>query len=103
MIGITEIIFSFIIFCVIWFLVFKFKLIYDEKSKLRNINERLEKQDIKVPELLLDIKGHNKEVANKIQEEKEKKEAAIKEKKAAKKPGFLGKLNLFKKKGVKKE
>lgn len=103
MIGVTEIIFSIIIFCVIWFLVFKFKLLYDEKSKIRNINERLEKQDIKVPELLVEMKGHNDKIAAKIQEEKEKKEAAIKEKKAAKKPGFLGKIKFFKKKGVKKE
>jgi len=103
MIGITEIIFSFIIFCVIWFLVFKFKLIYDEKSKIRNINERLEKQDIKVPELLADMKGHNTKIANKIQEEKQKKEEVAKQKKADKKPGFLGKIKFFKKKGVKKE
>lgn len=81
MIGVTEIIFSFIIFCVIWFLVFKFKLLYDEKSKIRNINERLEKQNIQVPELLSKMKGHSEEVTKIREEEKQKKEAAIKKSK----------------------
>lgn len=103
MIGITEIIFSGIIFCVIWFLIFKFKLIYDEKSKLRNINARLEKQDIKTPELLAELKGHSDSITRQLQEKKEKEEEAKKQKKEDKKPGFLGKINFFKKKGVKKE
>ena len=100
MIGITEIIFSGIIFCVIWFLIFKFKLIYDEKSKLRNINARLEKQDIKTPELLAELKGHSDSISKQLQEQKEKKEAELKQKKQDKKPFFKG---FFKKKGVKKE
>jgi len=100
MIGITEIIFSGIIFCVIWFLIFKFKLIYDEKSKLRNINARLEKQDLKAPELLAELKEHSDSRNKQLEEQKEKEEAK-KQKKEDKKPGFFKRFS--KKKGVKKE
>jgi len=84
MIGLPEIIFSVIIFCVLWFIIFKFKLIYDEKSKLRNINARLEKQDFKAPELLADMKGHNELISKQI-EEKERIEREKKENKPKKK------------------
>lgn len=47
MIGITEIIFSIIIFALIWYAIFKFKLIY-EKKKINNkerILKRIEEQN----------------------------------------------------------
>jgi len=47
MIGIAEIIFSIIAFCVSWFLIFKFRLLWLEKNKYKNIVEKMEKQEKK--------------------------------------------------------
>ena len=45
MIGVAEIIFSLFMFCMLWFVIFKFKLMYDKKKKLKNIPEKIEKQN----------------------------------------------------------
>lgn len=42
--GVT-LIFALIMFCVIWFLIYKFKLIIAEKKKVKNIKEKIEKQE----------------------------------------------------------
>lgn len=56
--GIVELIFSIIIFCIIWVLIFKFKLILDEKRKLKNIDKKIEGQDIKT-DLIDELKKVN--------------------------------------------
>jgi len=99
MIGIIEIAFSTVMFCVIWFLIFKFKLMISEKKRFKNMFERIEKQDVKT-DLINEIKG----VQEKLLSNKEKIAKEIEEKKKSKKPEFLGKFKLFKKKKeVKKE
>ena len=45
--GLAEIIFSTIIFIIIWFIVFKLMLMYDKKQPLKNIGNRIEEQDKK--------------------------------------------------------
>lgn len=42
--GIVEIIVSVILFCIIWFIIFKIKLIYDEKMMNKNLIDKIEKQ-----------------------------------------------------------
>lgn len=44
MIGWGEILLSIFSFCIIWFLIFKIKLMYDVKKILENIEEKIEKQ-----------------------------------------------------------
>ena len=47
MIGIVEIIFSLIMFCALWFIIFKFMLKYASKKILKDIVEKMEKQNKK--------------------------------------------------------
>ena len=54
MIGTLEIILSIIVFCIIWFVIFKLKLIYDEKKIRKNINKKIDNQKNK--EFIIDGK-----------------------------------------------
>lgn len=45
MIGIAEIILAIISFSLIWFLIFRIKLKYNSKKPLKNIVEKIEKQE----------------------------------------------------------
>lgn len=45
--GLAEIIFATIVFIIIWFVVFKIKLMYDEKKPLTNIGNKIQEQDKK--------------------------------------------------------
>jgi len=82
MIG--EIIFSMIIFCIIWFVIFKTKLDYDKKKILKDIANKIELQnnkffsDGKEFDLNSIIKGNVKEV-KKVDEVKKTKKDNIKE------------------------
>ena len=42
MIGLSEIIFSFIMFCIIWFFIFKFALMIHKKKIIKNMSKRVE-------------------------------------------------------------
>ncbi len=44
MIGILEIIFSIIVFCVIWFVIFKLKIYYNEKTIRKDIENKIDNQ-----------------------------------------------------------
>ena len=48
MIGVAEIIFSIILFCALWFFIFKFVLKYEDKKNLKNIVKKMEDQDKKI-------------------------------------------------------
>ncbi len=74
--GAVEIVFSTIAFFVIWFLIFKFKLMYDEKKAIQNINKKLEDQDKKV----FNIKGRKVQLGA-IEEVKESEATEPKEEK----------------------
>lgn len=45
MIGISEIIFAIIVFIALWFAIFKFILIYQSNNILKNIEEKIDKQN----------------------------------------------------------
>ena len=49
-IGLAEIIFSIIVFSIIWYVIFKFKIIYQEKKILKKsyIEKRLDKQKLPI-------------------------------------------------------
>lgn len=65
MIGLIEIIFILIISCVIWYIIFKLKLQFDSRDKLRNIEKKIEDQGEKLLEF-------QKELKEKVKEDKEK-------------------------------
>lgn len=111
MIGALEIIFAAVMFCVIWFLIFKILLKVDKKKPLMNIEKKLEAQQekIKTGELLEQIKNQKQDKDNikpqtlderktkvELKEEVEDKflEEGSKERK---------KFNLFKRKNDKKD
>lgn len=57
MIGAVEIIFSLMMFLIIWFIIFKLKLMLEEKKRLKNIDKKIEVQELKVSELIESIKN----------------------------------------------
>lgn len=60
MIDALTIIFALIMFCVIWFLIFKFVLIVDKKKQFKGIEEKIAKQNIKT-DLIDQIKKQHAE------------------------------------------
>ena len=66
--GIVEIIFSIILFCIIWFIIFKVKLIYDEKMMKKNLIDNIKEQEDK--EFIID--GKKIKISKKFNEEKPK-------------------------------
>jgi len=66
--GLLEITFSVLMFGVTWFAIFKLKLIYDNKKPLKNIEQKIEKQnkkfviDGKPIDLIKELKLKTKEV-----------------------------------------
>lgn len=63
MIDLVTIIFALLMFCVIWFLIFKFYFIVSMKKQFKNIEQKLEKQNIKT-DLIDEIKKQHAENTN---------------------------------------
>lgn len=101
MINLVTIIFSLISFCVIWFLIFKFILIIDQKKKFKNIEEKIENQSIKTD--LIDSINESKTKLRKEKEVKIKVTGKLSGmsdtglKINNKQESLLSKLNIFKK------
>lgn len=75
MIGLGEIIIAIISFCIIWFLIFKIRLMYDVKKILENIEEKIEKQtgNLFTQEAKQDLKGKLGLEENQVDNVEEKK------------------------------
>lgn len=75
MIGLGEILLAIVSFSIIWFLIFKIKMMHDVKKILENIEEKIEKQtgNLFTKEAKQDLKGKLGLEENQVKNVEEKK------------------------------